>query len=246
MGGWGGKEEAQATEEEQAQDACRENNQPHWLQTTHYHLVRPARNDLSRAHPRVSPTKCWEMPQAGIFVPAPKRMLAHFPTPHRGSKSAAPPQEASGVPRNKPCDAQHPTGGLEDSTSTMSFPLTRPKLTYKVPLCELKQGAPLAGPVGKRHPSLWSDSPSQDTQLASRLSISTPTLPQYWVAHVLHAFHRDPAHHSDLSAVQSLGQLPPEPQALNGSIPRGVQATPRGSQESCPGARVTVLMGLRL
>lgn len=169
MWGWRGKEEAQATEEEQAQDACRENNQPHWLQTTHYHLVRPARNDLSRAHPRVSPTKCWEMPQAGIFVPAPKRMLAHFPTPHRGSKSAAPPQEASGVPRNKPCDAQHPTGGLEDSTSTMSFPLTRPKLTYKVPLCELKQGAPLAGPVGKRHPSLWSDSPSQDTPVGQQI-----------------------------------------------------------------------------
>ena len=107
------------------------------------------------------------------------------------------------MPRNKPCDAQHPSGGPEDSTSTMSSPFEGPKLTYKVPLCELKQGAPLAGPVGKRHPSLWSDSPSRDTQLASRLSILTPTLPQYWVAHVLHAFHRDPAHHSDLSAVQT-------------------------------------------
>lgn len=39
-------------------------------------------------HPRVSPSKCWEMPQAAIFVSASKRMLAHFPTPHRGSKSA--------------------------------------------------------------------------------------------------------------------------------------------------------------
>ena len=51
---------------------------------------------------------------------------------------------------------------------------------------------------------------------------------------MLHAFHRDPAHHSNLSAVQSLGQLPPDPR-FNGSIPRGVQATPRGSQESHPG-----------
>ena len=140
------------------------------------------------------------------------------------------------MPRNKPCDAQHPSGGPEDSTSTMSSPFEGPKLTYKVPLCELKQGAPLAGPVGKRHPSLWSDSPSRDTQLASRLSILTPTLPQYWEAHVLHAFHRtQPTTAISLQSKQSLGQLPPDPLALNGSIPRGVQATPRGSRESCPG-----------
>ena len=196
-------------------------------------------------HPRVSPTKCWEMPQAGIFVPASKRMLAHFPTPHRGSKSAAPPQEASEVPRNRPCDAQHPAGGLEDSTSTMSFPLARPKLTYKVPLCELKQGAPLAGQVGKRHPSFWSDSPSQDTQLASRLSISTPLFYNIgWPTCCMPSTGIQPTIAISLqsrvwaSCPQIPGSMVPfhEESRLSPGVPRSLARV----------TRVTVLMGLRL
>lgn len=159
--------------------------------------------------------------QVAICAPPAKRTLASFPTPYGGEWVPPPPCVPQLLRPLLPLGRQGGCLGTSQVTLSIprvvlglnlrSFPLAGPRVL----LCELEQGTPLGRPIGRKHPSLWSDTDPHrtpgwpaDCRFHSFSVLGAPGV---------HALHRGPAHHSHspCSPRQNLDQLPSESQVLN-------------------------------